>query len=159
MMTPMLLASCSPKTYNYTSEELSLKSGENAVYGILYRPEGVKNAPLVIFSHGYGSSHEAGKKYAEILAPKGYAVYMYQVYAASENPGVENRVQGRQRNGIVDGRERKAVTLLHLIGQIFAYKARIRAKDNHITIIYQTAGIVVHHFDDTIHHWIPGVNK
>ena len=33
------------------------------------------------------------------------------------------------------------------------------AENRYVTILYQAARIIVHHFDDTVHHGIPGVNE
>ena len=84
---------------------------------------------------------------------------VHQVDAAPDKPGIKHRVQRRQRNRIVVGKERKAGALLHLIGEIPAHIARIRTKDNHVTIFYQPAGIIIHNLYDTVHHRIPGVNE
>ena len=67
----------SPEAYSVTHEELWLTKGEQRIYGVLYRPEGVQKAPVIIVSHGFGSSHRFGIAYAEALAPLGYAVYIY----------------------------------------------------------------------------------
>ena len=84
---------------------------------------------------------------------------MHQVDAAPDKPGIKHRVQRRQRDRIIVGKERKAGALLHLIRQCFLYLARVRAKNHYIAIVCEPAGIVVHHLDDTIHHGIPGVNE
>ena len=65
------------ETYSVTHEELWLSKGGQKIYGVLYRPEGVQKAPVIIVSHGFGSSHRFGIAYAEALAPLGYAVYIY----------------------------------------------------------------------------------
>lgn len=70
---------------SYTADELWLQNGSNRIFGILYRPEGVEKAPVVIVSHGYGGTHQAGKDYAEALAPMGYAVYMYDFCGGSNH--------------------------------------------------------------------------
>ena len=84
---------------------------------------------------------------------------MHQVDAAPDKPGIKHRVQRRQRNRIVVGKERKAGALLHLIRQCFLYLPRIRAKNHHIAIVCQPAGIIIHNLYDTVHHRIPGVNE
>ena len=57
LMLSVTVASCAQKVHTFSTEELQLKSGDNAVYGVLYRPDGVKKAPLVIISHGFGGTH------------------------------------------------------------------------------------------------------
>ena len=79
----LLMAACAPKPHNVITEELKLQSGDNGVYGVMYRPDWVKKAPLVIVSHGFGGSHIFGKAYAEALAPLGYAVYCYDFCGGS----------------------------------------------------------------------------
>lgn len=83
----LLLPSCWSQSGRgvFTAEELWLQNGANRIYGILYRPQGVEKAPLVIVSHGYGGSHQFGKAYAEALAPMGYAVYCYDFCGGSNS--------------------------------------------------------------------------
>ena len=79
---------------SYTTDELWLQNGSNRIFGILYRPEGVEKAPLVIVSHGYGGTHQAGKDYAEALAPMGYAVYMYDFCGGSNHSRSDGKTTG-----------------------------------------------------------------
>jgi hypothetical protein len=83
VLIALTVASCASRPYTFTTEELKLQSGNNQVYGILYRPDGVKKAPLVIISHGFGGTHQFGTAYAEALAPQGYAVYCYDFCGGS----------------------------------------------------------------------------
>ena len=68
---------------SFTTEELWLQNGSNRIFGLLYRPDGVEKAPLVVISHGFGGSHQFGKAYAEALAPMGCAVYCYDFCGGS----------------------------------------------------------------------------
>ena len=79
----LLLVSCGGKPYNYSSDELTISSGNKEIFGVLYRPKGVKKAPLVIVSHGFGSSYRFVTAYAEAFAPLGYAVYCYDFCGGS----------------------------------------------------------------------------
>lgn len=84
MMTLLFETACGPKApYAFSAEELRLSSGGKEVFGMLYRPEGVKKAPLVIVSHGFGGSYQFTTGYAEALAPLGYAVYCYDFCGGS----------------------------------------------------------------------------
>lgn len=83
VLIALTAASCASRPYTFSTEELKLQSGDNEVYGILYRPDGVKKAPLVIISHGFGGTHLFGKAYAEAMAPLGYAVYCYDFCGGS----------------------------------------------------------------------------
>lgn len=81
-----MLVSCgSPakKAGTYSEEELWLSNGNKRIFGVLYRPDGVEKAPLVVVSHGFGGSYQFGAAYAEALAPKGYAVYCYDFCGGS----------------------------------------------------------------------------
>ena len=60
-----------------SQEELWFNKGGQKIFGVLYRPDGVKKAPLLIVSHGIGSNHRSGIPYAEALPKRGYAVYCY----------------------------------------------------------------------------------
>ena len=62
---------------SFSQEELWFNKGEQKIYGILYRPDGIKEAPLLVVSHGIGSNHRSGAPYAEALVRQGYAVYCY----------------------------------------------------------------------------------
>ena len=83
LMMALVVASCASRPYTFSTEELKLHSGEKEVYGILYRPDGLKKAPLVIISHGFGGTNLFGKAYAEALAPLGYAVYCFDFCGGS----------------------------------------------------------------------------
>ena len=94
LLLTMILTSCTSKPVTFTQEELWLNSGGKKVYGVLYRPDGVKKAPLVIVSHGFGATYQTGIPYAEKLAPLGYAVYCYDfcggsVFSRSEGKTTE----------------------------------------------------------------------
>ena len=76
----MLYGCASPNkttTNSASQEEIWLNKGGQKIFGILYRPDGVKKAPLLIVSHGIGSNHRSGIPYAEALTKLGYAVYCY----------------------------------------------------------------------------------
>lgn len=82
-MMALVVTSCASRPYTFSKEELKLQSGGKEVYGVLYRPDGLKKAPLVIISHGFGGTHLYGTAYAEALAPLGYAVYCYDFCGGS----------------------------------------------------------------------------
>ena len=42
---------------SFSKEDLWSFNGEKKIYGVLYRPDGIKKAPLLIVSHGIGSDH------------------------------------------------------------------------------------------------------
>lgn len=73
------------RAYTFQTEELpSVRDGLN-IYGVAYIPEGpYEKWPLVIYSHGIGSSHAAGEPYAEALAQKGYVVYCFDFCGSSK---------------------------------------------------------------------------
>lgn len=49
----------------------------NDIYGVLYRPKIDKKIPIIIFSHGLGSTHKSGDIYAKHLSKLGYAFYEF----------------------------------------------------------------------------------
>lgn len=64
--------------YRYRIEELCTQRGDNKIYGVIYIPQGAgEKIPAVIYSHGYGMTHESGLEYAEKLAAAGYVVYCF----------------------------------------------------------------------------------
>ena len=83
LLLAVLVSSCASKPCTFTQEELCLERDGKTIYGILFRPDGIKRAPLVIVSHGFGGTHQFGKAYAEALAPLGYAVYCHDFCGGS----------------------------------------------------------------------------
>ena len=56
-------------TYEYTTEHLWCERDGLRIYGVLYRPQGIDGKmPAVVFSHGFGGSHNTGAQYARRLA-------------------------------------------------------------------------------------------
>ncbi len=56
-------------------EELWCQKGDKRIYGKLFRPDQPKEKmPLIIISHGFGSSYHAGVPYAEAFTKQGYMV-------------------------------------------------------------------------------------
>jgi hypothetical protein len=82
LVTALMLCGCASSNKTTTAnsasqEELWLNKGGQKIYGVLFRPDGIKKAPLLIVSHGIGSNHRSGIPYAEALTQLGYAVYCY----------------------------------------------------------------------------------
>ena len=76
----MLYGCASPNkttTNSASQEEIWLNKGGQKIFGVLYRPDRIKKAPLLIVSHGIGSNYRSGIPYAEALTKLGYAVYCY----------------------------------------------------------------------------------
>ena len=72
--------------YTVETEEVFAENQGNRIYGLLYRPVGVKGArPTVIYSHGFGSSYRSGDRYAQALASRGYLVYCFDFRGGSES--------------------------------------------------------------------------
>ena len=56
-------------TYEYTTEHLWCERDGLRIYGVVYRPQGIDGKmPAVVFSHGFGGSHNTGAQYARRLA-------------------------------------------------------------------------------------------
>ena len=74
------------KTYEYTTSELWSERDGLRIYGIVYRPQGIDGRmPVVIFSHGFGGSHNTGASYAQQLAQRGYVVYCFDFCGATSS--------------------------------------------------------------------------
>lgn len=69
------------KNLNYEVEEKYIDN----IYGVLYRPKTNKKSPLIIYSHGLGSSHKSGTEYAKYLSEKGYAFFEFDFRNGSRN--------------------------------------------------------------------------
>lgn len=64
--------------YEYEVQDLYAQRGENVIYGVAYIPQNAgEKMPAVIFSHGFGGTHQVGDGYARALAQKGYMVYCF----------------------------------------------------------------------------------
>lgn len=71
-------------TYEYTTEELWCERDGMHIYGVVYRPQGIEGKmPAVVFSHGFGGSHNTGTQYARRLAARGYVVYCFDFCGAT----------------------------------------------------------------------------
>lgn len=68
---------------NFTIKEMPCLVDGKRIFGLLYMPEGAKNAPAVIMSHGYNSSYGALTDYAEKLALNGFYAYCYDFCGGS----------------------------------------------------------------------------
>lgn len=74
------------QTYEYTTEELWSERDGLRIYGVVYRPQGIEGEmPAVVFSHGFGGSHNTGTQYARRLAARGYVVYCFDFCGATSS--------------------------------------------------------------------------
>ncbi|MBQ8060651.1 MAG: alpha/beta fold hydrolase [Bacteroidales bacterium] len=103
-------AAKSASTDSFSKEELWLNKDGQKIYGVLYRPEGIKKAPLLVVSHGIGSNHLSGAPYAEALVKLGYAVYCYDFCGggrASKSDGKTSEMsifsEEKDLEAVVDG--------------------------------------------------------
>ena len=78
---------------SYRTEEIWCENGSSRIYGVACIPETEGRLPLVIFSHELGNNHEAGVRYAEQLAVRGYAAYVFDFCGGSAG-GTQNRSDG-----------------------------------------------------------------
>lgn len=79
------LCACGMKSYPVVKEEHMLSNDGKKIYGVLFRPEGLKKAPVVIISHGFGGNHAPWEYYAENLVPLGYAAYCFDFCGGGNN--------------------------------------------------------------------------
>lgn len=74
----------SNEKYNYSKEEISIKNGDNNIFGVLYRSETANEKdPIVILSHGYNGSYRSFEYVAKSLASSGLNVYAYDFCGGS----------------------------------------------------------------------------
>ena len=79
------------KKRSYRIEKLTLKVGDDDIYGVMCLPNAEKKTyPAVILSHGFGSNAESCKPYAKIFAANGYAAYAFDFRGG----GVDSRSSG-----------------------------------------------------------------
>lgn len=73
-------------TYEVTTTDLWTQRGSNRIYGRLYSPQGITGKlPLVIFSHGFGGSHNDLSAYAERMAQMGCLAYTFDFCGGSNS--------------------------------------------------------------------------
>lgn len=82
----------------YRTKEILIHADQKEIYGIAYIPEDGKDwHPLIIFAHELGENHTTGIPYAERLARRGYAVYLFDFCGGSAD-AIENRSSGNSRD-------------------------------------------------------------
>lgn len=64
-------------------EDLSIKNGENTIYGKIYRPEGEGKFPAIILSHGYNGTGNDFVNECKYFAQNGYIAYAYDFCGGS----------------------------------------------------------------------------
>lgn len=74
------------ETYEVATADVWTQRGSNRIYGKLYTPQGkTGRLPLVIFSHGFGGSHNDLSAYAERMAQMGYLAYTFDFCGGSNS--------------------------------------------------------------------------
>lgn len=70
--------------YEYDRRELWAQRDGKRIYGEIFVPKHAgEKLPAVIFSHGFGGSHQVGDPYAQGLAARGYVVYCFDFCGGS----------------------------------------------------------------------------
>ena len=70
--------------YEYRTEELYASRDGKQIYGVVYIPQNDgEQMPAIIYSHGFGGSHQYGIQYAEAMAARGYVVYCFDFCGGS----------------------------------------------------------------------------
>lgn len=70
--------------YEYQTEELYASRDGKQIYGVVYIPQNAgERMPTIIYSHGFGGSHQYGTQYAEALATQGYVIYCFDFCGGS----------------------------------------------------------------------------
>lgn len=86
---PLEIQAAGRSEYEYETQEMYARRGENQIYGVLYIPQNAgETMPAIIYSHGFGGSHRSGTQYAEAMAAKGYVVYCFDFCVGS--PGSQS---------------------------------------------------------------------
>lgn len=65
------------ESYAVSTHEQNCTLGGQTIRGVVFRPEAADRAPLVICSHGFASTWERLKPYAQALAEHGAAAYAF----------------------------------------------------------------------------------
>lgn len=88
MIAPAWTGHAQEAAHPYDVREHTVTLDGQRIYGLLYLPrERQEPLPAVIFSHGFGGSHDVGDPYARALADMGYAVYCFDFRGAAPAAG------------------------------------------------------------------------
>ena len=72
------------ESFEVTTKELDLKSGDNKIYGMMYTPEdGKEKHPTVILCHGFNTNADMVDIYGKAWAKKGYLCYAFDFCGGS----------------------------------------------------------------------------
>lgn len=72
------------KDDSYDIEELYAYRDHQQIYGKMYRPKNSgEKIPVIIYSHGFGGTHEYGEDYAKEFVKMGYATYCFDFCGGS----------------------------------------------------------------------------
>lgn len=70
--------------FTFQTQEMPLNLNGQNIFGLAYIPENVEGRlPVVIFSHGFSSTHMNGDSYARAMASRGYLVYAFDFRGGS----------------------------------------------------------------------------
>lgn len=71
------------QTSAVVQEEVTIQSPNGQIWGEVFRPDDSERHPIMIYSHGLGSSYRYGEDYGQALAQQGYVVYTFDFYGGS----------------------------------------------------------------------------
>lgn len=83
----------SSSTSSVIQEELTVTSPNGQLWGEVFRPDDNEEHPILIYSHGLGSSYRYGEDYGQALAQQGYVVYTFDFYGGSYSGRSGGRMQ------------------------------------------------------------------
>ena len=70
--------------YEYEMQELYAQRDGNQIYGVIYIPQNAEEQmSAIIYSHGFGGTHQSGTQYAEAMAARGCVVYCFDFCGGS----------------------------------------------------------------------------
>lgn len=73
-------------------EELTVTSPNGKLWGEVFRPDDRAAHPVLIYSHGLGSSYRYGEDYGQALARQGYVVYTFDFYGGNNSGRSEGQM-------------------------------------------------------------------
>ncbi len=118
---------------NYSVSEHLIQTKDGKIFGLLYKPDNIMNAPTIIICHGFTGTYRDNIDYAEHFVSQGYVVYIFDFRGGS----IESKSDGKMTDMSV---MTEVKDLNEVVNNIRSLKF---VQPNRITLIGKSQGGVV----------------